>query len=79
MTAYNNSPENSTNIDDCPILKRHYFAEDIASVEFGGSWVHPKDRDFTDRPPPGALAAVKPMPREALDVVSALLAKRRAA
>ena len=80
MTTYDNSPENSTSLDDCPIIREHYgFAQEAAANAFGGRWIAPEDRDFRDRPPPGAPAAVKPKPPQRPDIVSALRVKRRAA
>lgn len=76
MDTYNNSPKNSTSIDDCPIIREHYgYSHDA----FGKRWIPPNDRDFTDRPPPGAPGSAKPKPSLALDVVAALRAKWRAA
>ena len=79
MDTYDTSPENSTSLDDCPIIRAHYgFAQEAAADAFRGRWIAPEDRDFRDRPPPGAPAAVKPTPAQTLDIVSALR-KRRAA
>ena len=73
MDTYDSSPKNSTSIDDCPIIRVHYgFAQEAAADAFGGRWIAPEDRHFTDRPPPGAPAAVKPTPAQTIDIVAAL-------
>ena len=62
-----------------PIIAKHYgFAEKASADAFGRRWIAPEDRDFTDRPPPGAPAAAKPTPAPTRDIVAALR-KRRAA
>ena len=90
MTYLTKSPPRHNNVSSVAkvpdIIARHWpdedlagFAQEAAQMEFGGSWVHPADRDFTDRKPPGASAAAKPNPTPALDIVSALRLKRNAA
>jgi hypothetical protein len=84
MKVYCTKPADLATGDDIerryPIIARHYgFAEEAAASAFGRRWQHPSDRDFTDRPPPGAPATAKPKPPPTLDVVSALLAKKRRA
>jgi len=55
MNPYNNSPKNTTSIDDCPIIRAHWpdadFAEQAAAGAFGPNYVAPTDHDFTDRRP----------------------------
>lgn len=55
------------------------FAEQAASDALGKRWVAPEDRDFTDRPPPGAPTMAVPKPTSTTDAVAALLKKRRRA
>ena len=82
MDPYNNFPKYSTSLDDCPIIRSHWpdadFAQATAHDALGKHWVPPEDRDFTDRPPPGALAAAKPKQPTSLDVVATLCVKRSA-
>ena len=91
MSIYDNGTDLTTpnyehDLDAYPILKCHWpdgdlidFAQGLAATELRGSWVHPDDRGFRDRPPPGAPAAARPKPPQALDIVAALRAERRAA
>ena len=80
MDTYSTSPKNSTSVvieRRYPIIAKHYgFGQEAAA---DAHRMAPRNRDFTDRPPPGAPTAVKPKPPQDLDIVAALRAKRRAA
>ena len=73
------STDSEHDLDDFPILHEHWpnFAQAAAADAFGGRWIAPENRDFTDRPPPGAPAAATPKPAPTHDIVAALRSARR--
>ena len=74
------SPVKSDGQNDFPILEKHWQNFTHAAADaLGRRWLHPDDRDFTDRPPPDAPAAAKPKTATTLDIVGAFRAKRRVA